>query len=75
MPITAFLRDQAFEPEALKTMSNAFTEVCGALGLRDQDDKLTQLVARRIIDLAQQGVRTKTALYSMTVHEFKSNQQ
>ena len=32
VPITPFLRDQAFGPEALKNMSDAFTEVRVTLG-------------------------------------------
>ena len=75
MPITPFLREQAFEPEDLKNMGDAFMEARKTLGLKDRDDKLTELVARRIIELAQQGVHTKTALYLMTVQEFKSNPQ
>lgn len=56
-------------------MGDAFMEARKTLGLKDRDDKLTELVARRIIELAQQGVHTKTALYLMTVQEFKSNPQ
>jgi hypothetical protein len=73
MPITPYLRGQAFDPEMIKVMGDAFTEVRGTLGLKDREDKLVELVARRIIELAQQGVKTKTALYLMTVQEFKSN--
>jgi hypothetical protein len=75
VPITPFLRDQAFDPEAIKNMTDAFTQACETLGLKDRDDKLTGLVARRMIDLARQGVRTKTALYLMTVQEFKDSPQ
>ena len=75
VPITPFLRDQAFEPEVLKTMADAFTEACRALGLKQRDDKMTAMVARHVIQLAERGVRTKTALYLLTVKEFKENPQ
>ena len=75
MPITPYLRGQAFDPEMIKVMSDAFTEARRTLGLKDRDDKLTELVARRVIELAQRGVTTKTGLYLMTVQEFKSNPQ
>lgn len=75
MPITPFLRNQAFDPEAVRAMGDAFNAARETLGLNDRDDKLTELVARRIIDLAQQGVQTKTDLYLMTVQEFKSNKK
>lgn len=75
MPITPFLRGQAFDPDILRAMGDAFIEAQKTLGLKDRNDKLTELVARRIIELAQQGVKTKAALYLMTVQEFKANPQ
>jgi hypothetical protein len=73
MPITPFLRGEEFSPELLKTMGEAFTQTCTELGLQDREDKLTQIVARHIIDLAQRGVHTKSALYLLTIHELKMN--
>jgi hypothetical protein len=75
MPITPFLRNQAFDPETIEVMSDAFTKTCATLGLKDRADPITELVARQIIELAQRGVRTQTGLYMSTVHEFKANPQ
>jgi hypothetical protein len=75
MPITSFLRGQAFDPELIEAMSTAFTKSCDALGLIDRADPITELVARQIIEFAERGVRTQTALYFMTVEEFKQNPQ
>ena len=75
MHMTPFLRNQAFDPEASNNISDAFAEVRKALGLNDRDDKLTDLVARHIFELAQQGVRTKTALYLLTLHKFTTDPQ
>lgn len=75
MPITPFLRGQAFDPETIQNMADAFTAACRDIGLNDRDDKLTALVARQVIQLAERGVHTKTALYSLTVQEFKNNPQ
>ena len=74
MPITLFLQNQAFDPEIIEDMSAAFTDACATLGLVDRADPLTEIVASRIIELAQRGIRTKTALYSMTVKDFKPHQ-
>ena len=57
MPITPFLSGQVFEPEALLNMSAAFEAVCDRLGLTIRHDPATDLVAKTIIKLAQQGVR------------------
>jgi hypothetical protein len=75
MPITPFLNGQVFDPEAIAIMGEAFTEACQALGLKDRNDSMTELVAKNIIKLAQRGVRTKTALYLATIKEFKANPQ
>jgi hypothetical protein len=75
MPITPFLRGHAFDPDTLKNMGDAFTQACAELGLNGREDRLTEMVARHIIDLAQRGVQTKTALYFLTIEEFKSNPQ
>ncbi len=73
MPITRFLQHQAFDPETIETMSKAFQNACQTLGLTDHDDPLNGLVAKQIIELAQRGVRTPTALYMRTLQEFKAN--
>jgi hypothetical protein len=73
MPITPFLRDQAFDPETTVAMGAAFTEACKALGLTDRNDQMTEIVAKHIIELAQRGIRTEPALYSRTMEEFKAN--
>ncbi len=74
MPITLFLQNQAFDPEIIEDMSAAFTDACTTLGLVDRADPLTEIVAQRIIQLAQRGIRTKAELYSMTVKDFKPHQ-
>lgn len=73
MPIRPFLAGQAFDPNTIKAMSAAFTDARETLGLADRDDPITRLVASHIIELAQRGIRTKTALYLATIQEFKSN--
>ena len=71
MPITPYLAGQAFEPEAIRQMSLALESVCDTLNLRLTDDPNTRLVASKIIELAQRGVREAATLSSMTLKEFK----
>jgi hypothetical protein len=75
MPTPLYLNSQAFDPETIANMGEAFTKACQALGLKDRNDNMTELVAKNIIKLAQRGVRTKTALYLATIKEFKANPQ
>lgn len=71
MSITAFLRNQAFDPETLTLMADVYEEACAALGLAERNGPLNEIIAGRVIELAQRGVRTPTALYMMTVQGFK----
>jgi hypothetical protein len=70
MSIRPFLSGQAFDPETIK-MSEALQSVCDTLSLKVVDDAATRLVARKIIELTQRGVRDATALRAMTLKEFK----
>ena len=51
-------------------MSLALERVCETLDLRVQDDPATRLMAKKIIELAQRGVRGD-ALSSAALKEFK----
>jgi hypothetical protein len=70
MPITPFLAGQAFEPEAVETMSAAFVAACEALHLKVGDDPATRFVAQKVVELAQRGVRDRDMLRKMTLQEF-----
>jgi hypothetical protein len=67
----AYLAGQAFDPEVIREMSLALETVCDTLGLRLTDDSNTRLVASKIIELAQRGVRDGPTLSAMTLKEFK----
>jgi hypothetical protein len=73
MLITPFLRNEAFDPETIEDMSAAFTDACKTLGLIDRADPLTELVAQRVIQLAQRGVCTQAELYAMTVKDLNAH--
>ena len=57
MPIKELLKQQSFGPDEIKVLTTAFEEALRELRLVDRTDPATQLVAKRIIELAQQGER------------------
>ncbi len=69
MPIIPFLRGQAFDPETIEAMAAAFSKTCDALGLIERTDPITTLVAEKIIELAERGLRNATAMHLMAVDE------
>jgi hypothetical protein len=70
MSITPFVDDEAFTPEDLQAMGTAFDHARAALGLTDKKDDVTRLVADRIIELAQSGVRDPEQLCLSVMKEF-----
>ena len=73
MAIRPFLSGQPFDPETIDKMSEALQGVCDTLSLKVVDDAATRLVARKIIELTQRGVRDAAALRAMTLKEFKTS--
>jgi pentose-5-phosphate-3-epimerase len=71
MSVRPFLSGQAFDPETIDKMSAALQSVCDTLSLKMVDGAATRLVARKIIELTQRGVRDAAALRAMTLKEFK----
>jgi hypothetical protein len=72
MPIRGFLSGQAFEPEVVRQMSLALETVCGKFGMKLTEDlPATRVVALKIVELAQRGVRDAPALSEMTLKELK----
>lgn len=69
MPIIPFLRGQAFDPEMIDVMGAAFSKTCDALGLIERTDPITTLVAEKIIELAERGLRNPAAMHLMAIDE------
>jgi len=74
MPIRKHLKDHsAFDPDAIKAMSEALERACSALHvnghIRDRE-----VIAARIIDLARNGVIDAEALSDRVIAETKALQ-
>jgi hypothetical protein len=57
MSVQQLIKQQSFGPDEINVLSTAFEEALRELKLVDRTDPATQLVAKRIIGLAQQGER------------------
>ena len=67
MPIYALLKDRGFDPEHCQAMGVAFEGLLQELGLRDRSDPLCTLVAQKIIELGQRGVRDPKRLHELAL--------
>jgi hypothetical protein len=71
MTILPFLSSRGFDPDTIDKMSEALKGVCDTLSLNLADGPETRLVAQKIIELAQRGVRDAATLQAMTLRAFK----
>jgi len=67
MPIYRLLQNHAFGPDEIRVLTTAFEEALHSLRLVDRTDPATEMVARRIIELAQQGERDPVRLRERTL--------
>ncbi len=52
MSTDPFFLHKAFDPEMVRLMSIAFESVCADLRLSDDTDRMAEVIARRIVELA-----------------------
>ena len=73
MPIREFAEDQVFDPEMIAVMRTALVDACASLGLRHRADLATELVARKVIELAKAGERDPARLKTAVLQAFQHN--
>jgi hypothetical protein len=69
MAIYRLLQNSPLGPEEISILTNAYERTLRKLCLVDRNDPVTELVARKIIDLAQRGVREAKKLSEMAIKE------
>jgi hypothetical protein len=71
MAVYRLFKNKPFEPEAIATMTSAYTDVCRSLGLRDRDQREANIVAKKIIEFAQRGERDPERLRDSVLQALK----
>jgi hypothetical protein len=72
MPITPYLDGHQFDPETKRIMGVAFEMTRAALRLSDLADPATGALARRIIELAKEGVLDPDRLCERALHDLRA---
>jgi hypothetical protein len=70
MPITPYLKAEAFDPDTTRAMGVAFEKACRRLGLSLTHDAMTERVAKVIIELSKGGERDAERLYDGALAHF-----
>jgi len=69
MAIYRILQNSPLGPEEIAMLTDAYERTLRAFGLVDRNDPITELIAKKIIELAQRGVREAKQLSALAVKE------
>jgi hypothetical protein len=69
MPIRRLLAGSTLGPDEIEILSVAFDEALRSLNLVDRSDPLTDMVAKKIIDIGATGVRDPAEIAKIAVRE------
>jgi hypothetical protein len=68
VPIYRLLQGHAFGPDEIKVLANTFEDALLRLNLSDRTDPRAEMVAKRIIELAQQGEHDSVRLRESAIN-------
>lgn len=71
MPIKRLLERHVFPPELVVILGEVFEDVLKSLDLTNREDPLTELIAKKVIELAESGERNPIRLKALTVEAFE----
>jgi hypothetical protein len=69
MAIYRFLQNAAFAPEDIAPLVAAYEDCVRTLKLSDRSDPITQVLAKKIIEIAQTGIRDSARLGRLALEE------
>ena len=67
MTIHRLLQNVPFEPEDIDRLVIAYEETLRALGLSDRNDQITEIVAKKIIEIGQTGIRDPAQISQLAI--------
>ena len=71
MPISRTNDNAAFDPQAVKALDLAYDDACAVLHVVDRADPRATIVAKKIIEHAQQGERDPIRLRDLVLIELQ----
>ena len=71
MPLTSYLGGLDFDSSAISAMGLAYEKVRAALGIVDRNDRLNEIIARKVIELAQAGETDPDRLFEQALVYFR----
>jgi hypothetical protein len=69
MPIYRLLQNVPMGPEEIARLTTAYEETLRTIGLVDRNDPITEMIARKIIEIGQRGVQDPMRLSELAIKE------
>jgi hypothetical protein len=69
MPILRILQNSPLRPEDIRILVAAYERTLQALGLKDRSDPITEIVAKKIIEIGQTGLRDPEEISRRAIEE------
>ncbi|MDQ1390985.1 MAG: hypothetical protein QOF56_4439 [Acidobacteriaceae bacterium] len=69
MPITRLLSESSLslEPDDIRRLKKAYNRALRSLSLVDRNDPLTELIAKKIVEIRKAGVTDPNEIYKMAI--------
>ncbi len=67
MALYRLLQNSAFGPDEINRMTMAYDDVLRLLGFVDRNDAITEIVAKKVIEIAQTGERDPLRIRARTI--------
>jgi hypothetical protein len=71
MAIYRLLKNSTLEPEEISRITEAYEQTLQILCVKDRDDPLTEMIAKKIIRIAQSGVHDAAQLSALAIAELR----
>ena len=69
MAIYRLLQNSPMGPEEISRLEAAYEQTLRAIGLKDRNDPITEMIAKKIIEIAQTGVQDPAQLSALAIKE------
>ena len=69
MAIYKLIHNTPLGPDEIQRLVTAYNETLRALGLKDRDDLLTGLVARKVFEIAQTGIEDPAQISRLAIEQ------
>jgi hypothetical protein len=67
MPINRALQGSSFGPDEIRLLNEAYADALRSLYLVDRNDPLTEIVAKKIVQVGQSGIRDPHQIAGMAI--------